>query len=183
MEKLLEKGLTKCIGVSNFSIGFLQRIFKVAKVLPQICQIECHPYLRNEKLIDFCKSHGIHVTAYSPIGSPDSVEIFQRQNQPVLMEDETVKKIAHKNDLSPPEALICWGLQHGTSVIVKSAQPKRVKQNLQLVTKKLPREDFEELSNLPIQHRMIHGKMFLSEFGPCQTLAQLWGSGEEATGE
>jgi len=69
MEKLKEEGLAKDIGVSNFNEFQLQRILNECTVIPAVHQIECHPYLSEEPMVEFCKEKKIAVTAYCPLGS------------------------------------------------------------------------------------------------------------------
>ncbi|KAG5683456.1 hypothetical protein PVAND_012735 [Polypedilum vanderplanki] len=70
MEELVDAGLTKSIGISNFNIKQIDYITKNARIQPVTNQVECHPYLLNKKLSDFCKSKNIVITAYAPLGSP-----------------------------------------------------------------------------------------------------------------
>ncbi|THY90535.1 Aldo/keto reductase [Aureobasidium pullulans] len=72
MEKLLATGKTKAIGVANFSVPFLEELMKEAKVTPAANQIENHPYLPQQEIVDYCKEKGILITAYSPLGSTGS---------------------------------------------------------------------------------------------------------------
>lgn len=87
------QGFIRSIGVSNFSVKKLEALLEVARIKPAVCQVEVHPYNRNDGLIRWCKGQGIHVTAYSPLGSPDSAKMFQRTGA-VLMENETVLSVA-----------------------------------------------------------------------------------------
>jgi len=70
MEELVDAGLTKSIGVSNFNIKQINYITENARIQPVINQIECHPYLLNTKLREHCRSKNIVITAYAPLGSP-----------------------------------------------------------------------------------------------------------------
>ena len=65
-------------------------------------QVECHPYFRNEDMLQWCKSKQIHVTAYSPLGSPDSASMFKRK-APLLLQDSTVGAVASKLGRSPAQ--------------------------------------------------------------------------------
>lgn len=70
MEKLVDANLTKSIGISNFNKEQVTRVVEKARIKPVINQVECHPYLKQQKLMEFCKEKGIILTAYSPLGSP-----------------------------------------------------------------------------------------------------------------
>ncbi|CAM6091941.1 unnamed protein product [Calypogeia fissa] len=72
MEALVEQGLVRAIGVSNFSIGQIQNILNFCKIVPAVYQGELHPYWRQDELVTFCKSRGIHVVAHTPLGVPSS---------------------------------------------------------------------------------------------------------------
>lgn len=72
MEELVRKGLTKSIGVSNFSKMQIERVLQACSIPPVTNQVELHPYLSQQKLFDFCKSKGITITAFSQFGSPAS---------------------------------------------------------------------------------------------------------------
>lgn len=68
MEELVEKGLVRSIGLSNFNSEQITRILNVCSIKPVMNQIECSPALNQKKLIAFCKERDIAVTAYSPLG-------------------------------------------------------------------------------------------------------------------
>ncbi|KAK9719808.1 Aldo/keto reductase family [Popillia japonica] len=89
LENLVAKGLIKSIGLSNFNKRQIERILKNATVKPANLQIECHPYLNQKRLINYCKTVGITITAYSPLGSPDRP--WAKPGEPLLMEDQKLK--------------------------------------------------------------------------------------------
>lgn len=102
MESLVKQGVVRSIGVSNFSTKKLQRIMTAAEIPPAVNQVEVHPYHRNDSVIQWCQKNNIHVTAYSPLGSPDSATMFRRPaNTPILLNDPEVNSIAAAVGKSP----------------------------------------------------------------------------------
>jgi len=141
MESLVDKGLCRHIGVSNFSLPKLKSLMAAAKLKPELNQVELHPYLQQNDLLKFCHQNGIHMTAYSPLGSPDRPDSLKTEDEPVLMEDPTITAIAERRGLSPAQVLIAWAIHRGTAVIPKSVNPKRIEQNLATAAVSLTDED------------------------------------------
>ncbi|KAG1152497.1 hypothetical protein G6F37_000345 [Rhizopus arrhizus] len=135
MEKLVGEKV-RAIGVSNFNIAKLEKLAKVQKIVPAVNQIELHPFLPQEDLLQYCKEHNIVVTAYSPLGSTNSP----------FLKDEKIAKIAEKYNATPAQILISWGIQRGCSVIPKSVTPSRIISNFKDV--ELNEEDFKALNTL-----------------------------------
>lgn len=154
MEKVYESGKAKAIGVSNVSIPYMEDLLKTAKVVPAMNQVECHPYLPQQELIDYCHSKGIQVTAFSPFGgSPGAA----------LLKDPFVNKLAEKYKCGPGNILINFQIQRDVCVIPKSFKSERLIANAQVV--KLEDEDLKALVNLKGDkpHRFI--KNDWSDFG------------------
>ncbi|KAL4858530.1 Aldo-keto reductase family 4 member C10 [Chlorella vulgaris] len=154
MEGLVREGLVRSIGVSNFGARKLQDILGYAEIPPAVCQVEVHPYHRNDALIAFCRAASIHVTAFSPLGSPDSASIFPRKKPLVLMEDETVRAVAKRTGKNVGQVLI--------------------RGNLDVLDWELSAADYAALSTLPFQQRMVNGAMWLNPKGPYTSMEELW---------
>jgi alcohol dehydrogenase (NADP+) len=173
MERLVDKGLCRHIGVSNFSIKKLDALLSSARIKPEMNQVEIHPYLPQHEMLEFCKQKGIHVTAYSPLGSPDRPAGLKGDNEPLLLQDATIGKIAAKRGISPAQVLISWAIQRNNAVIPKSVNPERLEQNLATAKISLEKEDMELISKIDIRYRFSAGNYWAMPNGP-YTVANLW---------
>lgn len=150
MESLYEQGLIKAIGVSNYNGGLLLDVQRYAKVLPQTLQIEHHPYLVQQNLIDLCKYLGIAITAYSSFGPQSFLELDSQmaKDTPLLFEHQTVKSIADKHGKTPAQVLLRWSTQRGIAVIPKSNNQSRLAANLDVCSFDLSDEDIKQIASL-----------------------------------
>lgn len=146
MEDAKREGLTKSIGVSNFNAHQLSRILQSCSIVPTMNQVECHPYLNQAKLLEFCRAHGIELTAYSPLGSPGRID--PRLQEPYLIEDPLVKYLAKKYSRSPAHILIRYQIQRNVVVIPKAITPAHIKANFQALTFDISKEDMAKLDGL-----------------------------------
>ncbi|KAB2046886.1 hypothetical protein ES319_A13G007400v1 [Gossypium barbadense] len=168
MERLVEDKLVRDIGVCNFTLKKMNKLLGFAETMPSVCQMEMHPGWRNDKMLEACKQNGIHVTAYSPLGSQEGGRD--------LIHDETVDRIAKKLNKTPGQVLVKWAIQRGTSVIPKSNNTDRIKENIEVFGWELPQEDFQALCNIPDQKRVLHGEqLFVNKnAGPLRSVADVW---------
>lgn len=139
MEKLLETGKVKSIGVSNFTVKNLEDLAKTAKVSPAVNQIEAHPFLLQPELHDYHKKHGIIPTAYSPLGN----NIY---GLPRVIDDPSVNDIANSLGKNVANVLISFLIQKGFAVVPKSVTPSRIESNFDVFT--LPEDAFAKLEKL-----------------------------------
>ncbi|ESZ91178.1 reductase-like protein [Sclerotinia borealis F-4128] len=142
LEKLNREGLAKAIGVSNWTEAGLEQLLSFAEIKPTINQIEIHPFLPQQKLIDYCISKDVVPVAYSPLGSQDQVPGTGEK----VSTNKDLIAIAEKNGSSLAQVLIAWGLKRGYSVLPKSSNPGRIADNAKLIT--LSEEDFAAVNKV-----------------------------------
>ncbi|KZV64314.1 Aldo/keto reductase [Peniophora sp. CONT] len=146
-------GRVKAIGISNFSVGNLERLEGSWRVVPAVNQVEMHPFLPQVDVKEWCEKRGIHLTAYSPIGQPN-----EGSSAPSLLKNELIVKLAEKYGVTTGQILLSWGVQRGTSVIPKSENPDRLRKNIAVV--KFDETDMkaiDELHTQPGLHRSLLG--------------------------
>ncbi|NYV64992.1 aldo/keto reductase [Bacillus sp. Gen3] len=137
LEKLYKDGRVKAIGVCNFDIEHLERILKECEIKPVLNQVECHPYLIQSELKEFCAKHDIFVEAWSPL-----------QQGGEVLKNESVMKIAEAHGKTPAQVVLRWHLQNNTIVIPKSVTPSRIEENFNVFDFELSTNDMEEINKL-----------------------------------
>jgi len=131
----------KAIGVSNFSIDYLERLLPEVTVVPAVNQIELHPSCPQQAVVDYCTAKGIVLTAYSPLGSDNSP----------LLKNEVVKKLAEKYSVSPANILVSLQANRpNVTVLPKSVKKHRVEENFVVVD--LTPEEITELNKIGEKH-------------------------------
>lgn len=155
LEKMVEKGKIRSIGISNFPGALIQDLLRGAKIKPAVLQIEHHPYLQQPRLIEYVQSQGIAITAYSSFGPQSFVELNHPRVKDVkpLFEHDVIKSVAEKANKTPAQVLLRWATQRGLAVIPKSNNPDRLLSNLKVNDFDLSQEDFKEISKLDIELR------------------------------
>ncbi|XP_025094412.1 aldose reductase-like [Pomacea canaliculata] len=141
MEKLVDKGLVRSIGVSNFTIEQLTRLMNAPgiKYRPSYIQIEVHPYFTNSDLVDFCQKEGIVVTAYAPLGRA-GVDYWGNKVANIL-EEPIILEMAAKYKKNPGQVALRWAVQRGMAIVPKSTNPGRLKSNIELFDLELTPEE------------------------------------------
>lgn len=150
MEKLVEKGLAKNVGISNFSAQLIMDLLRYAKIPPATLQIEHHPYLVQPGLIKYAQENGITVTAYSSFGPASFIELDMKaaHGAAPLLEHGTIKKIAEKHGKTPSQILLRWATQRDVAVIPKSNNQHRLQQNLEVTGWDLLSDELDAISGL-----------------------------------
>ena len=173
MEEAVELGLAKHIGVCNFNKHKLEALSKEATIKPEMNQVEVHPQLHQNDLLEYCAANGIHVTAYSPLGSPDRSAGMKANDEPNLFEEPVVKELAAKHNCSPAQIMIAWAMERGTAVIPKSVNAGRLKQNFESTAIQLSAEDMSKMATVDKGYRFVKGQFWAFE-GSGYTVDWLW---------
>ncbi|MGY0694334.1 aldo/keto reductase [Virgibacillus sp. FSP13] len=142
MEKLYKDGRVKAIGVCNFNIEHLQRLLDECEVVPAVNQVECHPFLQQKELKDFCEKHDIYLEAWSPLMSGGDV-----------LNSAEVKAIADQHGKTPAQVIIRWHLQYNNIVIPKSVTPSRIEENFDVFDFELSDGDMQKMAELDRNQR------------------------------
>ncbi|XP_053208510.1 aldo-keto reductase family 1 member A1-A-like [Panonychus citri] len=153
MEDVQKAGLSKSIGVSNFNSEQIQRVLDNCEVKPVMNQIEVHPYLSQQPLINFCKQRGIDITAYSPLGSPDRPGANPSESG--ILADSTIINIAKVHNKTPAQILLRYAVQRDIIVIPKSVTPNRIKENSKIFDFDLTNDEMRLIANLNQDKRYI----------------------------
>ncbi|KAF8385555.1 hypothetical protein PRIPAC_74697, partial [Pristionchus pacificus] len=157
LEKYYKSGQLKAIGVSNFNGNQIQALYDQAEIKPSNLQVELHIYWPQHELHELCKKLNMTVTAYAPIGSPGRLTFKPNDDWPIgsPMEDAVVVELAKKYGKTPAQILIRHLLQRGISVIPKSTNPERVKQNINIFDFELSKDDQQKLLDVPTRVRLF----------------------------
>ncbi len=171
MIALRDQELTRQVGVSNFSKGQITRVREATGEAPSVNQVELHPYLQQAALLAACEQLDVAVTAYSPLGSPDSAAMLGRRDEVPLTKHPTIVSIAEAHGATPGQVLIAWALARGTSVIPKSVNPGRIAENWGALELSLTLADMTAIESLDRHQRMVEGKFwFIGETYSPETL-------------
>lgn len=162
MEELVDAGLVKNIGISNFTTGLISDLLSVARIRPSVLQVELHPYLTQQKLLRFCEQEQIAVTGFSPLGALSYVPIGMAEAHESVLEEEVVQAIAERVERTPAQVVLRWGVQRGTALVAKTSNKERLKENLELFDFELTPEEMQVISALN-QNRRFNDP---ADFGP-----------------
>jgi len=148
MEDLVQAGLVRNIGVSNYNTALLRDLLAYARIRPTVLQVELHPLLTQEKLLRFCREEGIAVTGFSPLGAPSYVPLGSATLEESAMAIPTIREIASRHGKSPAQIILRWGVQRGTSIVPKTSKPERLVENLAIFDFSLTDDEMASISAL-----------------------------------
>ena len=148
LEKLVEQGKTKYIGVSNYNVQNLLIILSIAKIKPLVNEVEFHPYLYQKDLLEFCNLENIKILAYNPLVKGEyckrhSKEIEERKLD--LLNEEEITKLAKKYNKSPGQIVLNWEIKRGVVPIPGTSKPERMKENLDATLFEMEEKEYNVL--------------------------------------
>ena len=165
MEKLVEKGLTKSIGVSNCTIPMLFDLLAGCKIRPAINQIECHPYLQQTRVNEFHQKYGIHLESYGSIGSGHWTLREDKHKDVSVLNDPVVKEISEATGKSPAQIVLAWHIQRKCIPLVKTTKESRLLENISAAYEvNLTAEQVKKIDDLDAGIRLYNPK-FIDGFG------------------
>lgn len=143
LEELYKAGKVKAIGVSNFHIHHLERLAKETKIKPVVNQVECHPYLQQQELKDYCKRNEIFLESWSPLYRGGAV-----------LEEQVIQDIAQKHQKTAAQIILRWHVQEDSLIIPKSVTPSRIKENINIFDFELSIEEMKAIQKLDSNTRV-----------------------------
>lgn len=163
MEELQRAGLVRHIGVSNFNVSLLRDLLSYAEIRPAALQVEMHPYLAQDKLLRFCRSEGIGVTAFSPLGAASYFSLGMAARDESVLEQRVVREIGARHSKTPAQIVLRWGVQRGTAIVPKTTRAGRLRENLALFDFALSSDEMEDISCLNRNRRFNDPGVFCEE--------------------
>ncbi len=148
MEELVQAGLVKNIGLSNFNTSLIRDLLSYAKIRPSVLQIESHPYLTQEKLIRYARQEEMVVTAFSPLGALSYVPIGMAAVDDIVLEQPVVQVAARRHGKTAAQIVLRWGIQRGNAIVPKTSRIERLEENIALFDFELSEEEMRAISAL-----------------------------------
>ena len=135
LERLVDDGQCKSIGLSDITLDKLREIVAVARIKPAVVQVESHPYLPEWDLLEYCNLHGIVLLAFAAHGM-----------EPRLLDDPVIISIAQRLRKTPAQVVLAWAVQRGTALLTTSVTPSRIQENFELST--IPEDAMREIRGI-----------------------------------
>lgn len=158
MEELVNDGLVKCIGVSNFNRRQIERILASGSIPPAVNQVEVNLHCLNTKLIEFCHSKGIQIAAYAPLGATGPM----KDDLESPMKLSCVVDIAKRHNKTPAQVLLRHAFQRNLVVISKSITPERIRSNYRILDFELSNDEMDILHKSGLNRRYFEVPAFMN---------------------
>jgi diketogulonate reductase-like aldo/keto reductase len=134
LERLVDEGQCKSIGLSDVTLEKLREIVAAARIKPSVVQVESHPYLPEWELLEFCQKHGIVLLAFAALG---------HGLIPRVLDDPVITAIAERVNKTPAQVALAWAVQRGTAFLTTSAKPRNIQQSFEISP--LPEDAMQEI--------------------------------------
>lgn len=148
MEKLVDDGLVKRIGICNFGTAGIRDLCSYARIRPAVLQVEMHPYLTQQRLLRFCRESDIAVTAFSPFGASSYVPLNMAGASESLFDDATMQRIASDRGKTMGQIALRWAVQRGTIPIPKTQTAVHLQENIAIYDFELTDAEMAEIDGL-----------------------------------
>ena len=142
MGRLVEQGKCRAIGISDVGLPELEALYDVATIKPSVVQVEAHPYLPQDEMLQFCRDKHMVLLAFAPLG---------HGIRPGPLEDPVVLAISEEVGRTAAQVLLAWAVQRGTAMLTTPKTPARAKENFDLAP--LPQDAFERISAIETRQR------------------------------
>ncbi|HRQ89507.1 MAG TPA: aldo/keto reductase [Bacteroidia bacterium] len=148
MEGLVGAGLVKRIGICNFTTALIRDLQAYASVGPQVLQVEMHPYLSQQRLLRYCQTENIAVTAFSPFGASSYVPLGMAGADESVLDDPAVLDIAAGRGRTPGQIVLRWAVQRSTVAIPKTQTVEHLRENFAIFDFELSGDEMTRLDAL-----------------------------------
>jgi len=143
LETLVDHGKCRAIGLSDIGLNELRPIYESARIKPAVIQVESHPYLPENELLDYCKQNGIVFLAFAPLG---------HGMRPGLLEDPVISAIAAQVGKTPAQVLLAWAVQRGTALLTTPKSAARARESFDISA--LPQDALKEINHIQTRQRL-----------------------------
>jgi diketogulonate reductase-like aldo/keto reductase len=134
LERLVDAGHCKSIGLSDVNLEKLREIFAAARIKPAVVQVESHPYLPEWDLLEFCREHGIVLLAFAALG---------HGLDPRMLDDPVITTIARRVRKTPAQVALAWAVQRGSAFLTTSRTPGHIRESFEISA--LPEDAMREI--------------------------------------
>jgi aldehyde reductase len=143
MERLVDDGKCRAIGLSDVTLKELSPIYESARIKPAVVEVEAHPYLPETELLEFCKRTGVVFLAFAPLG---------HGVRPGPLEDPVILTIATRVGKTPAQVLLAWAVQRGTALLTTPRTAARARENFDISA--LPEDALDEINRIQTRQRL-----------------------------